>query len=1152
VDPETGEEVHRRIRPRMGGFRDDPGWPLVAALEVFDDATQTARPAAIFTERVVSPPPLRLGVDSAAEAVAVCLDEAGRLYLDRIAELLGTDPATAREELGTLAFDDPESGELVPASSYLSGNVRTRLGAARAAAGADPHFAANVAALEEVLPRQLEPGEITAGLGAPWVPAGDVEAFCSEVLGVGLDVERLAALGHWAVRLTEGRRGSVALSSEWGTARADAIALLDAGLNQRLHTVWDEDSDGRRVRNDAETLAARDKQDALATRFSSWVWEEPARAGRLAARYNEAFRSVVVPRHDGSHLSLPGLAATFTPHPHQRDAVARILTDGRVLLAHAVGAGKTATMVMAAMELRRLGLAAKPAVVVPNHMLEQFSREWLQLYPTAKLLIADRDRLSRQRRQEFVARCATGDWDGVVFTHAGFGRVPLGRDLYGAYLDTQLERCRAALAESRSGKGISVKRMERRLAQLEETCRRLLAAESKDDGVRFEETGIDHLAIDEAHAFKNRRVDSSIEGMAVAGSRRAQDLDAKLWALRRAHGPRVVTFATATPVANSIAELWTMQSYLQPDVLDAADLGAFDAWAATFGRTVTALELAPDGGSYRMKTRFARFQNVPELIDLYRQVADVRAADDVALPVPSRTGGKPETVVVPPSPALRDYVADLAERAEQVRSRAVTPEQDNMLKITGDGRRAALDLRLVGLPPDREGGKLAAAAERIAAIHTSSAGMCFLDDAGQPHPRPGALQLVFCDASTPSGAGWNAYDELRSLLTARGVPADSVRFAHEAASDDAKARLFAACRDGRVAVLVGSTEKMGVGTNVQARAVALHHLDCPWRPADIEQREGRIVRQGNQNAEVAVVRYATEASFDIYMWQTVERKAAFIAQVSTGRGVEREVDDIGEQALSFAEVKALASGNPLIVEKAGVDAEVARLSRLRRSHQDDQHRLRVKLAAAEARAAALAQRIAALQTAIGQRRDTRGDRFEMTVEETRHRSRTEAGQHLQRLIGSMLASRHGPAEFQMGQLGGFELRAELDRGSGTVWFRLAGIDDEIGGGSDDLLKVEPSSVVQRLERRLRAIDDALTAAKSDRETARREMTQAKARLGSAFPYDEALRAAQRRQHEINDCLLRTDQADGPEPPLPERMAARLARVSPGGPPALHV
>ncbi len=925
--------------------------------------------------------------------------------------------------------------------------------------------------------------------------------------------------------------------------------LLDAGLNQRLYTVYDEDADGRRVRNDAETLAARDKQEAVAVRFSAWVWEEPARAARLAERYNELFRSVVVPAHDGSHLSLPGLADTFTPHPHQRDAVARILTDGRALLAHAVGAGKTATMIMSTMELRRLGLAAKPAVVVPNHMLEQFSREWLQLYPTARLLIADRDRLSRERRKEFVARCATGDWDGVVFTHAGFARIPLGPDLYKRYLEENLERCRAALAESRAGKGLSVKRLERRLAQREERLRELLAAETKDDGVSWVETGIDRVTIDEAHCFKNRQVDSAIDGIATPGSRRAQDLDAKLWALRRIHGPRVVTFATATPVANSIAELWTMQSYLQPDVLAEADLSAFDSWAATFARTVTALELAPDGGSYRMKTRFARFQNVPELITLYRQVADVRTAEDLALPVPALGGGRPETVVVPPSVALRAYVADLASRAEQVRSRSVLPDEDNMLKITGDGRRAALDLRLVGERPDPTGGKLAAAADRIADIHRSTTGLRFVDECGQPHPRPGALQLVFCDVSTPSGRAWNAYDELRGLLVARGMPAEAVRFVHEAATDEGKARLFAACRDGRVAVLVGSTDKMGVGTNVQTRAVALHHLDCPWRPADIEQREGRIIRQGNQNAEVSILRYATEASFDIYMWQTVERKAAFINQVATGRSVEREVDDIGDQALSFAEIKALATGNPLILEKAGLDAEVARLSRLHRSHQDDQHRLRRALSSAETRAARLGRRIAELEAAITQRTDTRGERFEMTLEGSGHRSRSDAGQHLLQVLASRLASPGGSGAIGIGRLGGFDVVVGLDREAGELVVSLDGLDDPVAIPADELLRTDPLGLLRRLEYRIQAVDTSLAGAIDEHRSASREAERARDRLGASFPYDDALKAARRRQHEVNEQLLQGAGEVNAEQTLPDRMISRMAGVtpSPAGP-----
>jgi N12 class adenine-specific DNA methylase len=499
-DPETGADVLRRVRPRMGGFRDDPDWPLVAALEIFDEDTQEARPAAIFHERVVDPPQERHGVDTADEAVAVCLDETGTVTLERVGELLGVDHDTARGQLGELVYDEPGTGRLVPVAEYLSGNVREKLDACRAAAAAPDgrRFATNIAALERVLPRQLEPGEITARPGSPWIPSRDVERFCREVLGAAVDVEHLAELGRWSARLREGTRRSVALTSEWGTTRADGVTLLDAALNQRLHTVTDATDDGRRVRNDAETLAARDKQEALSTRFAAWVWEDSDRADRLAATYNALFCSTVLPEHDGSHLTLPGLAAGFTPRAHQRAAVARILTDGRALLAHAVGTGKTATMVIAAMELRRLGSVSKPAVVVPNHMLEQFSREWLQLYPTARILVADRERLSRDRRKEFVARAATGDWDGIVFTQSGFARIPLGRDLMTGYLGEEIETMRRVLAGSKDGKGLSVKRLERRIAQMEETYKKLLAQHTKDDGVRFEETGIDYLFCDEA------------------------------------------------------------------------------------------------------------------------------------------------------------------------------------------------------------------------------------------------------------------------------------------------------------------------------------------------------------------------------------------------------------------------------------------------------------------------------------------------------------------------------------------------------------------------------------------------------------------------------------------------------------------------------
>lgn len=1162
-DPETGEDVLRRVRPRMGGFRVDPDWPLVAALEVFDDESQRARPAPIFSQRVIDPPVARARVDTPPEALAVCLDETGLVTTERVAELLGVDEDAARSALEGLAWSDPVTDELVPAARYLSGNIRAKLAAAAAAAQRDPRFAAHVAALEAVLPRQLEPGEIAARLGAPWIDAEDVEAFCAEVLGTGAQVEHLASLGSWRVALSDGSRASVALSSEWGTGRIDGITLVEACLNQRLVSITDEVEGGKRVRNVEETIAAREKQGAIGDRFAAWVWEDEARAARLAARYNELFASVVVPRYDGSHLSFPGLAATFSPHPHQRDAVARIVTEGRALLAHAVGAGKTAAMIMAAMEMRRLGLVSKPAVVVPNHMLDQFSRDWLQLYPKARVLLADEERLSADRRKTFVARCATGDWDAIVFTHSGFSRLPLGGELVGEYLHQHVERCRAALSASREGKGLSVKRLERRLDQLEALYERLLAAEAKDDGVALEETGIDYLMVDEAHLYKNRRVDSSIDGMGKEGSQRAQDLDAKLWYLRRTRGERIVTFATATPIANSIAEMWVMQSYLQPDVLDALDLAPFDAWAANFGRTVDAVELAPDGASYRLQTRFARFQNVPELLTMYRQVADVRTAEDLGLPVPVLAGGKPEVVVVPRSDALGDYVAGLAERAERIRNRVVDPSEDNMLKVTGDGRKAALDVRLVGLAPDPNGGKVAAAAERIAAIHHETAGLAYVDDVGEPAPRPGAFQLVFCDLSTPAPDRWNVYDELRRALVERGVPRDAVRFVHEAQSNEAKAKLFAACRDGRTASLVGSTEKMGVGTNVQARAVALHHLDCPWRPADIEQREGRILRQGNQNPDVRILRYVTEGSFDIYMWQTVERKATFIAQVTTGKLDDREVDDIGDQALSYAEVKALATGNPLIVEKAGVDAEVAKLVRLQRAHHDDQYRLRRAMTRAEASLVGANDRIDQLTRALDTRVDTHGERFAMTVEGSSYTKRAAAGAALQALGARLLATlapgdRTDPVE--VGELGGFALVAVATNVvEAELRVDLAGTGCDVIFSETDLLHGDASGLVQRLERRVQGLDEALGRARAAAEKAHGEIRRARARIDLPFEHEDRLRQLQGRQRDVNDALLGVDEPAGrdPEPsgaavpssgnarpPSPRALslAARLGRV----------
>ncbi|MGH9135864.1 MAG: SNF2-related protein, partial [Acidimicrobiales bacterium] len=676
--------------------------------------------------------------------------------------------------------------------------------------------------------------------------------------------------------------------------------------------------------------------------------------------------------------------------------------------------------------------------------------------------------------------------------------------------------------------------LEGMLARLEARHQDLSAAHTKDDGATFEQTGIDFVFVDEAHAFKNKAFPTRIQGAGGSGSRRAEDLDTKLWWLRRRSPNRVACFATATPVANSIAELFVAQTYLQPFALGAAGIATFDAWAATFAATVAALELAPDGGSYRLTHRLARFRNVPELVTIARQVTDVRTADQLDLPVPRLRGGRAETVVVAPSTELRDYVATLVDRAQAVRDRRVPPEVDNMLKVTGDGRKAALNLRLVGHTPDPAGGKLAAATDRIAEIHHAHAHRTFVDPGGLESPRPGALQFVFCDLGTPHPDRWNVYHHLKSLLVARDVPAEKIRFIHDAANDRAKADLFAGCRDGRINVLIGSTEKMGVGTNAQARAIALHHLDCPWRPADLEQREGRIRRQGNQNTEIEIVRYVTEGSFDIFMWQTVERKAAFIAQVMHGGNIAREIDDVGDQALSYAEVKALATGNPHIVEKAGVDAEIAKVTRLRAAHQRDQAALSRTHASAKARAERLERDAAAYKVALDCRTNTRGDRFEATIGGVHHTARADAGAHLRRLLAD------AGSRSVAGRFAGFDLEAVTDRRIGTATIALAPSAVRVEIDLTELAELDPSQLIQRVEHRLARLERDLDDATAGSAAARTEAERSAARLDQPFEHGDRLEKLLSRQAELERLLA-------PEPPEPPTVADRLAAVR-GDPP----
>ncbi len=1130
-DPETGEPTFRRMTPRMGGFHHDPDLPSVLALEMFDPDTSHAAKAAIFDRRVLEPRQRRLGADTAEDALAICLDERGRPDLDHIASLLGVEAADARDKLGQLVFDDPAGGQLVTAAAYLSGNVRAKLAAAAEAAAADPRWQGNVDALVAVQPADLGPGEIDAHLGAPWIPAADVADFARDALdcpGALVDYEPL--LG-WQVTAPTWQRRSVAATSEWGTRRADSISLLHAACNQQAPTVYDHHDDGTRTVNTAETLAAREKAEAITARFTQWLWEDPDRAQRLAQRYNTMFNATILPAYHGGHLSVPGMSKAFTPREHQLDAAWRMMSEPTVLLGHFVGAGKTATMIIGGRELKRLGLISKPAYVVPGHMLEQFSREYLQLFPAARVLVASKDEVTPSARKNFVARCATGDWDAVIMTISSFEKIPVSVDARTRFLADQLATYRNAIDAAEGRGGLSVKQLQKAMVRVEEKHRALLASENKDDGISFEASGIDYLAIDEAHYWKSLFHPSHIQGAGHKGSQRAEDLAMKLAVLRDRHGPRVCTFATATPIANSISEMWVMQSYLQPDTLEAAGLASFDGWAATFGRTVTALELSPDGTSYRMHSRFARFANVPELLTMFGAVADLRTRDQLPLDVPDVAGGGPETVIVAPGDGLRQFMAELVQRAQAVRNRSVRPEEDNTLAIGNDGRAAALDLRLVGRPADPEGGKIAVAAERIAAIWAETKDRRYLAPDGRPSTRPGTLQLVFCDLGTPKkGRGWSVYEELRARLHAAGIPEGQVRFMHEAANDKAKAQMFAACRDGRVSVLIGSTDKMGVGVNVQPRAIAIHHLDCPWWPASIEQRDGRIRRQGNQNDEVRIVRYATRSSFDVFVWENVQRKATFIDQVMRGDVVGRSIDDIGDAALSYAEIKALATGNPLAMERAGVASDLVRLERQLAAHNRDQGALVRSQSTSQRRADHLRATAASYRAVDARRHPTAGERFAMVVAGARYDKRPDAGAALQeeltvRLDRLALGAR---AATVVGQLGGIdvELSATRDPGGayGEIGFAgLAGWVTNFTRG--ELRAMSPVGLVTRLEHRLASVGERAHDAEEEAESAEKEAARAGARIGA--PFDQMGRIAELRARlaEIDVALAPLEEPD---------------------------
>jgi N12 class adenine-specific DNA methylase len=928
------------LKENFKAFAGDPDHPLLLSLETYDPETKRAAKTAIFERRTLERYRPVEHVETAAEALAISLNETGEINWPRMEQVTGRASRLLQSELGSLVYRNPEGGHWETADCYLSGNVRTKLSIARNAAELDPFYQRNIAALEAVQPADLQPGDIEARLGSSWIPTTDIRDFVAETLDLQPSNVRIAhadAIAAWTVEIDYGVRSSVSNTTTYGTQRFHASNLIEHALNGRTPTAYDEHPDGTRTLNQQETIAAREKQQQLKDRFREWVWQDGARATRLARDYNDRFNNLRLRTFDGAHLTLPGMARELLRDRdlarHQKNAVWRILQSGSTLLAHVVGAGKTWTMAASVMELRRMGLAKKPMLVVPNHLVEQWGAAFLQLYPHAKLFVATKDHFTNGNRQRAMARIATGNYDAVIVSHRSFEFLPVSDTLFNRFIDEQVQQLENAILEAKAESGDDrriVKELEKAKKRLVAKLKKRADRERKDDALTFEELGIDQLFVDEADLYKNLFYTTKmtrIAGLPNTDSNRAFDMFMKTRYIRDLTGGRVV-FATGTPISNTMAEMYTMLRYLGPDLLKERGVDHFDAWAANFAEAVTALELAPDGSGYRMHTRFAKFINLPELLSMFRTVSDVQTADMLNLPRPTLAGGKPQVAAAPTGEDLKRYIKTLTERAEKLRSQRIDPSVDNMLKITGDGRKAALDMRLVdpfaGPAPDT---KISRAVYRIAAKWRAT--------------RDTRLtQLVFCDLSTPNPKSFNVYDELRSRLIASGVSEREIAFIHDAESDGAKMKLFTDVNAGRVRILIGSTEKMGAGTNVQKRLAALHHLDAPWRPRDIEQREGRILRQGNMNAEVEIHRYVTEGSFDAYMWQTLETKARFIQQVMSGQTSVRTADDLEGGALTYAEIKAIASGNPAVMEKVKVDTEIRKLDQLRSAHLNQQHNIR--------------------------------------------------------------------------------------------------------------------------------------------------------------------------------------------------------------------
>ena len=1029
IDPETCEERETHRRPNLSPFADDPDCWLVASIEDYDLESGLARMGPIFRERVIAPPATPL-IATAADALAVTLNETGRVDIDHLAELLDSDPETVLAQLGETVFRNPSMEAWETDDAYLSGSVRTKLVLAEAAAERDPHYQRNVAALRLVQPEDLRPSDITARLGAPWIPAADIETFVAEVMSTQTQVWHSVEIANWSVE-TGPFAYSAAGTSEWGTARRNAGLLLHDALNNATPQIFDtimEDGVEKRVLNGEATEAAKEKLARIKEAFTGWIWTDPDRTDRLARIYNDRFNNLV-PRHfDGRHLTLPGASPIIRLYDHQKRVIWRIVASGATYIAHTVGAGKSYAIAGAIMEQKRLGLISKAMLVVPGHCLAQVSREFLQLYPAARILVADETNFVKEKRSRFLARAATANWDAVIITHSAFRFIPVPSGFEREMIEEQIKSCEAIALSADDGDRVIRKRLE---AMKEKLAEKLAALKGKrDDMVTLEEIGIDQIIVDEAQEFRKLTFATNqinLKGVDPDGSQRAWDLFVKARYLERKRPGRALIQASGTPITNTLGEMYTLLRFQTPEALRERGVHEFDAWAAAFGDTSTELELQPSG-AYKPVTRFAAFINVADLMMMFRSIADVVQKTDLRghLKLPGIRTGQRQLITAEASPAFKDYQKHLARRIEAIEARTgrVQKGDDILLSVITDGRHAAIDMRLVRSDSDDEpANKLNKLIDNVHRIWSETAEQNYLRPDGTPWPIPGGGQMIFSDLGTinvEATRGFSAYRWIRQQLIIRGVPAGQIAFMQDYKRSAEKQRLFADFRAGRVRVLIGSSETMGTGVNVQQRLKALHHLDVPWLPSQIEQREGRIERQGNQHEEIEIFAYATLGSMDATMWQNNERKARFIEAALSGDRTIRRLEDEGGQANQFAMAKAIASGDSRLMRKAGLESEIARMQRQRAAHVDDQHAIRRQIRDARLDQAHAEGRIGAILKDLARRTSTRGDEFVMEIEGRTITQRKAAGASL--LTKARLAVRErAERRWTVGRIGGFDL-----------------------------------------------------------------------------------------------------------------------------------